>query len=95
MFGMLSRLLQGEPRRTGSKDEAKQRLKVLLIHDQVDLTQGQMAEMKKEIMDVIAKYVEIDKDAMDIRLEKEGGQVALISTTPVRRVHSRPATAAT
>ncbi len=93
MLGMLSRLLHGEPRRTGSKDEAKQRLKVLLIHDQVDLTQGQMAEMKKEIIDVIAKYVEIDREAMDIRLEKEDGHVALISTMPVRRVHNRPVTA--
>jgi cell division topological specificity factor len=90
MLGLISRLqavLEGPRRKpVSSKDEAKQRLKVLLIHDQVDLTQGQLEAMKSEILDVIAKYVEIDREAMDIRLTKEDGQVALISTMPVRRV---------
>ncbi|TNE88315.1 MAG: cell division topological specificity factor MinE [Deltaproteobacteria bacterium] len=73
----------------GSKDDAKQRLKFLLIHDQVDLTPAQLDTMKTEIMDVISKYVEIDQDAMEFSLNKEDGHIALVSSIPVRRVTAR------
>ena len=39
----------------GSKEDAKSRLKILLVHDQVDLTPNQMDAMKAEILDVIAR----------------------------------------
>ncbi len=96
MTSLISRIqsVLGEPRRGSSKDEAKQRLKLLLIHDQVDLSPAQLQAMKAELLDVIARYVEIDREAMEIRLSKEGGQVALVSTMPVRRVTSRAAAAA-
>jgi cell division topological specificity factor len=95
MSSLISRIqsVLGETRRGTSKDEAKQRLKLLLIHDQVDLSPAQMQAMKVELLDVIARYIEIDREAMDIRLSKEDGQVALISTMPVRRVTNRPVVA--
>lgn len=91
MRELLSRLL-GE--RRNSKDEAKQRLKLLLIHDQVDLSQAQLEAMKSEIMLVIAKYVEIDPASVEFRLHKENNTVALVSSVPVRRVNERPTTPA-
>ena len=72
-----------------SKDDAKKRLKFLLIHDQVDLTPGQLDNMKQEIIDVISKYVEIDTTTTDFRLERAEGQVALVSSVAVRRVVQR------
>ena len=77
MRELLSRLL-GE--RRNSKDEAKQRLKLLLIHDQVDLSQAQLEAMKTEILEVIGKYVEIDPASVDFRLHKENNTVALVSS---------------
>lgn len=71
---------------TGSKDDAKQRLKILLIHDQVDLTQAQMDEMKEEIMEIVAKYVEVDDTNVTFTLNRDDGEIALVSTFPVRRV---------
>lgn len=91
MRELLSRLL-GE--RRNSKDEAKQRLKLLLIHDQVDLSQAQLEAMKTEILEVIARYVEIDPASVDFRLHKENNTVALVSNVPVRRVNERPTTPA-
>lgn len=70
----------------GSKEDAKQRLKILLVHDQVDLTPGQMEQMKDEIIEVISKYVEVDTDHTHFELSREDGQVALVSSVPVRRV---------
>ena len=72
-----------------SKDDAKQRLKVLLIHDQVALTPAQMDAMKEEIMQVITKYVEVDSDGVDFRLSREDGSISLVSNVPVRKVTAR------
>lgn len=77
----------------GSKDDAKQRLKFLLVHDQVDLTPAQIEAMKDEIVQVIKKYVEIEDEMVEFKLDRHDGQVALISNVPVRRVAFRaPAT---
>ena len=73
-----------------SKEDAKQRLKFLLIHDQVDLTPGQLDQMKEEILEVISRYVEVEADeSTRFVLEKDEGQVALVSSIPVRRVVQR------
>lgn len=89
MRSLLKRLL-GAPE-TSSKDDAKQRLQVLLIHDQVDLTPAQMEKMRTEIIEVVSRYVEIDAEQMEFRLDKEDGHVALVSNLPVRRVSARSA----
>lgn len=88
MAGVFSRFLRR--REKGSKDDAKARLKFLLVHDQVDLTPAQMEAMKSELIEVISRYVEIDnQEGVDFRLEREEGAVALVSNIPVRRVTAR------
>lgn len=72
-----------------SKDDAKQRLKVLLIHDQVALTPAQLEAMREEIMDVISRYVEVEDDRVEFRLSREDGSISLVSNVPVRRVTAR------
>ena len=90
MRDILNRLFKT---RQSSKDEAKQRLKFLLIHDQVDLTPAQLDQMKDEILQVITKYVEIDVDETEFRLERSDDSIALVSSVPVQRVIARPAIA--
>jgi cell division topological specificity factor len=90
MRDLFSRLLGG-PSRKSSKDDAKARLKFLLVHDHVDLTPTQMEAMKTEIMEVITRYVEVDGTGVEFRLEREAGTVALVSNIPVRRVTARTA----
>lgn len=92
MIELLQRLFgrASAPAGVSSKDDAKQRLKFLLIHDQVDLTPAQMDAMKAEIIAVISKYVELDESDTEVRLERNDGQIALVSSIPVRRVVERP-----
>ncbi len=73
----------------GSKEEAKARLKFLLVHDQVDLTPVQLESMKTEIIEVVSRYVEIDRTAAEFKLEKDRAGVALVSNIPVFRVTTR------
>ena len=80
--------------RQSSKDEAKQRLKFLLIHDQVDLTPAQLDAMKAEIMEVIKKYVEINPENCELKLARGEDSIELVSSVPVQRVIKRPVPAA-
>lgn len=89
MKAFIDRIMSMRPQR--SKEDAKSRLKVLLIHDQVDLTQAQMDRMREEIMEVIARYVEVDDDNVEFSLNKAETGVALVSSVPVRRVTARAA----
>ncbi len=79
-------MLGNRPPAGRSKDSAKQRLKFLLIHDQVDLSATQLDSMKDEIMEVIGRYLEVDTNSVEFRLNREDGQIALVSSIPVRRV---------
>lgn len=82
--------LFGGPTGPSSKDEAKQRLKVLLIHDQVDLTPAQLDRMKSEILDVINRYCDVnDESEVELTLDRDRTTVVLHSTIPVRRVTAR------
>jgi len=99
MRGLLSKLERSLEQFLGtskvkSKDDAKQRLKFLLIHDQVDLSAAQLDQMKVEIMEVISRYLEVDADGLEFKLNKEDGQIALVSSVPVKRVTQRTAVVA-
>lgn len=88
MKDLISRFFGKSP---SSKEDAKQRLKFLLIHDQVDLTPGQLDQMRAEIMEVIARYVEVDDRETEFKLERVEDHVAITSSIPVRRVVARAA----
>jgi cell division topological specificity factor len=86
MISFLDRILQ---RNSGSKEDAKARLKLLLVHDQVDLTPSQLDAMKAEICAVVARYAEIDVNRVVVSLERADDAVRLTSSVPVRRVTQR------
>jgi cell division topological specificity factor len=69
-----------------SKNEAKKRLKLLLIHDQIDLAPSDMEDMKLEIIEVIRKYVEINEENTEFSLDREQESVKLVSSIQIRRV---------
>lgn len=89
MRNLFDRLVNQVRPRARSKDDAKARLKFLLVHDQVDLTPAQLEKMKGEIIEVIARYVDIDDEGVRFKLNREDGEIALVSSIPVRRVGAR------
>ena len=92
-MSLFDRFFNGRSSAAGSKEDAKSRLKILLVHDQVDLTPQQMQAMKAEILDVIARYCEVDREHVDVRLEKADNGISVVSSVPVRRVTQRAAEA--
>ena len=68
-----------------SKDTACNRLRVVLMQDRTNLTPELMERMRKEMVELLSKYVEMDKEALELNLEQDGDQVALLLSIPVIR----------
>ena len=51
-----------------SKDAAKERLQLVLMQDRANVSADFLELMKQEIIDVIKKYIEVDENAIDVRL---------------------------
>ena len=68
-----------------SKDTACNRLRVVLMQDRTNLTPEFMERMRKEMVELLSKYVEMDKEALELNLEQDGDQVALMLSIPVIR----------
>jgi cell division topological specificity factor len=73
-----------------SKDVAKERLKLVLIHDRSNVSPQFLEMVKSEIIKVIQNYMDIDEQTLDIQLTKtssdDGERVvpALIANIPIK-----------
>lgn len=68
-----------------AKETACNRLRVVLMQDRTNLTPELMERMRKEMVELLSKYVEMDKEALELNLEHDGDQVALMLSIPVIR----------
>ena len=57
--------------KSSSKDTAKERLHLVLMQDRANVSADFLDLMRREIIEVIKKYIDIDEDAMDVRLTTE------------------------
>jgi cell division topological specificity factor len=69
--------------------QARDRLTVVLMHDRADISPGMMDNMKRDIIEVIKKYVDIDESQIDLALENEDESVALVANIPIKTVLRR------
>lgn len=73
-----------------SKDVAKERLKLILIHDRANVSPAFLDMLKSEIIRVISDYAEIDERGLEIKLTKAGEEglnnPALIANIPIRKM---------
>lgn len=75
-----------------SKNVAKERLKLVLVHDRADLSPKFLDMIKSDIIRVISEYVDIDEEGLDIkltRMKKEGSSStisALVANIPITKV---------
>lgn len=68
-----------------SKNTAVNRLRLVLMQDRTNLTPEIMNRMRSELIEVLSKYVELDKEALDLNIGQEGEQMALMLSIPVIR----------
>ncbi|MEJ6462844.1 cell division topological specificity factor MinE [Fusobacterium polymorphum] len=82
MLGMLSNIFKKE----NSKEDAKNRLKLVLIQDRAMLPSGVLENMKDDILKVLSKYVEIEKSKLNIEVcpyDEDPRKIALVANIPI------------
>ncbi len=75
-----------------SKDAAKERLHLVLMQDRANVSADFLDLMKQEIIEVIKKYIEVDENAIDVRLTNKDngdgttGAPALYANIPIMSI---------
>lgn len=80
-MGFLNRLWgRGEPT---SRDIAKERLQLVLVHDRIKISPVLLDKMKDELITVISRYLEIDADGVEVTFTQSKRESRLIADIPV------------
>ena len=74
-----------EEQEDASKSVATNRLKLVLMQDRTNLTPKILEQMRGELVELLSRYVEMDKELLELNFEQEGDQVALMLSIPVIR----------
>ena len=76
--------------RRRSRDEAKGRLHLVLAHDRAGLDGARLQELRAEVARVLARYVDIDEDDVEIQVEhRNRASPQLTVSSPLK--HRAPA----
>ena len=73
-------------RRKRSAESAKERLQLVLVHDRTDLSPAQLEALKDELLTAISRYIDIDPEAVQIGLQRDGRSQRLVADIPLRSV---------
>ena len=77
-----------------SKETAKERLHMVLMQDRANVSADFLELMKQEIIDVIKKYIEVDEEAIDVRLttktneDGSNGSPSLYANIPILNIRN-------
>ena len=86
------RMVKPENKELGSKDDAKERLHLVLMQDRANVSVDFLELMKQEIIDVIKKYIIVDEGSIDVRLTNKqnddgtNGAPALYANIPILNI---------
>lgn len=69
---------------SASKNVAKERLRLVLVHDRADISPQLIQSLKADLINVISNYMEIDEEALEVNLDSNESQVALVANIPVK-----------
>jgi cell division topological specificity factor len=73
----------------GSRAIAKERLRLVLIHDRTDISPIMLEALKADLIAVISEHLEIDRAGIEITLSESKGHSRLLATIPIVRRRSR------
>ncbi len=72
-----------------SKDIAKERLRLVLIHDRTDISPVMLQALKADLIAVISEHLEIDQAGIEITVTEGREYSRLLATIPIIGRRSR------
>ncbi len=72
-----------------SAEQAKERLKLVLIHDRTDMNPAAMEALKDDLIKTISRHISIDPNAVRIEMSQEGREQRLIADIPLKAAQRR------
>ncbi len=88
MSGIIEKFRSGKSK---SAEKAKERLRLVLIHDRTDLSAAEMENLKNELIEVISRHVNIDPNLVKIDMNQEGREQRLVADIPIKSVDRKRA----
>jgi cell division topological specificity factor len=82
---MLARLFHHKK----SANTAKERLRLVLIHDRSTLPPGAMEELRDELIEVISRHVDVDRSSVRLEIAQDGRSQRLLADIPLKRNQQR------
>jgi cell division topological specificity factor len=70
-------------RQQGSSVTAKERLRLVLMTDHLELAPEMIEAMKRDLVDVISRYVEVDRERIDVSFERQDRALAMLANIPI------------
>jgi cell division topological specificity factor len=79
-MGILQRLVKREP---PSRDVAKERLQLVLVHDRQPVPPDLLETIKDEIILAISRHVDIDRENAEVAVSRGKGYQKLVADIPI------------
>lgn len=76
--------------RQASSTTAKERLRLVLLSDHLSLAPDVVESLKRDLLEVISRYVEVDQSQCDVSFEQQEKQVAMLANIPIVAMRNRP-----
>ncbi|MCY0881053.1 MAG: cell division topological specificity factor MinE [Firmicutes bacterium] len=83
MFEIFARVFG---RDDSSKNVAKERLRLVLVHDRASLSPQDLEKLKNDLIKVISSYMEIDDEGFQVDFSRQDDAMALVANIPIRHV---------
>lgn len=71
---------------TSSRIHARERLRLVLVHDRAKISPFFMNRLKEDLAEVISKYMLINEEGMEVTLDQSKGEVTLKTSIPVKKI---------
>lgn len=69
-----------------SRKHAKERLRLVLVHDRASISPYLMNRLKEDLIQVISNYMVIEEEEVDLHLNQNDREVNLVANIPIKQI---------